>query len=73
VIGNVPVWKSLSPEGLRQAYLQRKGVLSARNGHWLLQVERKTHDVLLERVPWSFQTIKLPWMNTLLFVEWLNN
>lgn len=70
VIGNAPLWKTLSPDGLRSAYLQRDGVLSSRDGNWVLQVQRQTYDILLDRLPWSVSIVKLPWMNNLIFVEW---
>jgi len=72
VIGNAPLWKTLSEDGLRRAYLQRDGVLSARDGHWLLQVKRETYDVILDKLPWAITVIKLPWMENLIFVEWLS-
>ncbi|WP_299579355.1 contractile injection system tape measure protein [Mucilaginibacter sp.] len=72
VIGNAPLWKTLSEDGLRRAYLQRDGVLSARDGHWLLQVKRETYDVILDKLPWAVTVIKLPWMENLIFVEWLS-
>ncbi len=65
-----PVWKNLSVAGLRQAYLQRNGILSSRDGSWLLQVERKPYDILIERLPWTVSIVKLPWMKGLVFVEW---
>jgi hypothetical protein len=73
VIGNAPMWKTLSVEGLRQAYLQREGILSARDGNWLLQVKRETYDILVDRLPWVNQIVKLPWMDNLIFVEWQLN
>jgi hypothetical protein len=45
-------------------------VLSARDGAWLLRVQRETYDVVLDRFPWSITWVKLPWMNTLLRVAW---
>ncbi|MFC0518067.1 contractile injection system tape measure protein [Mucilaginibacter angelicae] len=70
VIGHAPMWSGLSLAGLRQAYLQRPGILSIRDGNWLLQVERQNHDILTDRLPWSNNLIKLPWLEHLIFVEW---
>lgn len=69
-IGHAPLWSGLSLAGLRQAYLQRPGILSIRDGNWLLQVERQSHDILIDRLPWSNNLIKLPWLEHLIFVEW---
>ncbi|WP_378179146.1 contractile injection system tape measure protein [Aquimarina sp. SS2-1] len=71
MIAKVPKWKNLSPDGLRTSYLCRQGSLRTRDGHWLLQVQRETHDITLEKLPWGFHTIKLPWMQEILVVEWL--
>ncbi|MBW1297072.1 contractile injection system tape measure protein [Aquimarina litoralis] len=71
VIGRGPKWKNLSPDGFRASYLCRQGSLRTRDGHWLLQVQRETHDITLEKLPWGFHTIKLPWMKDILVVEWL--
>jgi hypothetical protein len=67
-------WEALgtiSPEGLREAFLQREGKLVSTDAGWRLTVERKTLDILLTRIPWGFLTIKLPWMTSLLFVDWI--
>ncbi|MCK8521023.1 contractile injection system tape measure protein [Aquimarina sp. D1M17] len=71
VIGRGPKWKNLSPNGFRASYLCRQGSLRTRDGHWLLQVQRETHDITLEKLPWGFHTVKLPWMKDILMVEWL--
>jgi hypothetical protein len=55
---------------LRESFLIRKGVLSARDGVWLLRVERAEQDAALGRLPWSIGWIKLPWLATPLQVEW---
>ncbi len=70
VITNNPMWKNLSPEGLQSAYLQREGVLSSRDGGWWLQVETKTHDITLDKLPWGTSVVKLPWMEHILYTEW---
>ena len=55
---------------LRQDFLQRHGLLSARPGAWVLQVERRPGDELLDGLPWSWSWIRLPWMDDLLQVVW---
>ena len=59
-----------SPDGLREGYLMRDGKLTHKANGWHLQVERKTIDILLDRIPWGFNVIKYPWMEEMLFVEW---
>jgi hypothetical protein len=62
--------KSTSPDGLRQAFLQRSGKLSDKEDNFLLQVEHQSLDILLDQIPWSFHLIKLPWMKNTVTVEW---
>ena len=61
---------SVSPDGLREGFLQRPGKLSKRDSGWLLQVETNTIDFLLDRLPWNLSVVKLPWMKEFLRVEW---
>ncbi len=71
VIEHWPALKNTSQEGLREAFLRRTGKLTRKpSGDWLLQVERKTLDVLLDRIPWGFSVVKMPWMKEMLWVEW---
>ncbi|MHC5021880.1 MAG: contractile injection system tape measure protein, partial [Planctomycetota bacterium] len=70
VIQQAPILRNMSTAGFRGSFLLRKGQLATRDGHWLLRVERETHDVVLERFPWGFSVVKLPWMAALLQVEW---
>jgi hypothetical protein len=67
-------WNALgdsSPDALRGTFLLRPGKVSLRrDGDWLLQVETKGFDILLDHLPWGFSTIKLPWMKSMLWVEW---
>lgn len=70
VIANAPVLGEMSVDGFRGSFLIRKGLLGARDGTWLLRVERMTHDILIERLPWQLSWIKLPWLEAPICVEW---
>ena len=70
VIQNWSILKNTSIEGFRKAFLQRNSILKVRDGEWLLQVERESYDILLDRIPWSIRVVKLPWMDKILYVEW---
>ena len=67
-------WEALrntSPDGLRGTFLLRSGKVSLRgDGDWLLQVESKGYDILLDQLPWGISMIKLPWMEKIMWVEW---
>ena len=71
VIQNWNALKTASPEGLQEGFIQREGKLIRRTGGWLLQIERKALDILVDRLPWGFGMIMLPWMPERLNVEWV--
>ena len=59
-----------SIEQLRQCWLQRPGLLSWRPEGWLLLVEQRKGDEILDQLPWSWAWIRMPWMGALLQVVW---
>jgi hypothetical protein len=66
-------WKALgntSINGLRGAFICRKGFVTRIPDGCKLQVEQKGMDVLLESIPWNYTTIKHAWMNQMITVEW---
>lgn len=73
-------WKALgstSVAGLRESFLLREGRLTRRAGtandaapQWQLQVQPRAFDMLLDRLPWGYATIRLPWMSGVLHVDW---
>ncbi len=71
VIGYWAALKNTSPEGLRNTFLKREGKLSRGGLGWQLEVEHKTWDILLAKLPWGYSLIKLPWMKEFLFVNWV--
>lgn len=70
VIMHWSILKNTTPEGLRENFLQREGILNWTESVWKLQIERKTRDVVLNYIPWTYQMVKLPWMSSILNVEW---
>lgn len=67
-------WSALqntSQDGLRGTFLLRHGKVStAFDGDWLLQIERKSVDILLDSLPWGIGIVKLPWLPQLIHVDW---
>ena len=59
-----------SIEGFRGNWLVRDGTLTEEDDHWNLAVEKRAYDVLLNKAPFGFSTIKLPWMDKPLYVTW---
>jgi hypothetical protein len=71
VIRHWTALRNTSVDGLREAFLQRPGKLSQKeDSDRLLQIESRTHDILLGQLPWGFNRIQLPWMERMLWVEW---
>lgn len=70
VIGHWAALKNTSINGLRETFLLRNGKLTKDQSGWLLQVEDKTADILMNKLPWGISVIKLPWMKDMLRVEW---
>ncbi|AQS39595.1 hypothetical protein Sps_04510 [Shewanella psychrophila] len=73
LVGIIDNWKTLgqtTPEGLRETFLQRDGVLYREKEAWKLQIQTNAFDMLLDSLPWSFSVIKFPWMERVLHVEW---
>lgn len=70
VIEHAPILNKMSSDGFRGSFLLRKGVLESADGTWLMRVERKTYDIVLDQLPWNFTWIRTPWMPTTLRVEW---
>jgi hypothetical protein len=70
VIDHAPILHAMTIPRFRVGFLQRPGALCIHDGGWLLRVERRTHDIVLERFPWGWAWVKLPWMTDPLRVEW---
>jgi hypothetical protein len=62
--------KNTTTEGLQTAFLQRKGSLVKPGENWVLRVEQRGYDVLLQTLPWGIGMIKTSWMTEFLIVEW---
>ena len=62
--------KGTSVKGFRRSFIARGGTLEQQEERWLLTVEKKTHDILLESVPWSFRQIRLPWLKKYIQAVW---
>lgn len=69
-LGNWPKLRNTSLEGFREAFLLRAGSLQEKGENYLLTVEEKAYDMLLDTVPWSFKMIKYPWMDKMIQVKW---
>jgi hypothetical protein len=71
VIEHWSVLKNTSPDGLRGNFLQREGRLMFDDSKWNLKVQEQSFDMLLAHLPWGIGVVKLPWMEHVLYVEWI--
>lgn len=70
VLQNWEKLKNTSIAGLREGFLQRDGRLEEKYDSYLLVVEQKSYDMLLDSIPWSFSSIKYNWMQKRIDVKW---
>jgi hypothetical protein len=70
VIGHWSALGRTSIAGLRQSFLQRRGLIREGQHGWHLQVESASFDVLLGRLPWGIDIVKLPWMTRPIITDW---
>lgn len=70
IIEHWGVLKNTSINGLRKAFLLRECIITDNNSNWQINMERKTADVLLDKLPWGFAVIIVPWNDYQIYVEW---
>jgi len=70
VIQHWSILGSTSVSGLRETFLRRNGVLESQEQQWLLRVEAGAFDMLLDKLPWGYKTVRFGWMDKTLQVEW---
>lgn len=70
VVDHWSALKGASVESMQGTFFLRAGKITYKDDAWLIQVERTAVDVLLDRLPWGFSTIKLPWLKQLIHTEW---
>ncbi len=70
-INRWPKMKNTSVEGIRSSFIMRNGLLKRNDDEWILRVEQRGYDILLQTLPWAFGFIKTPIMNKPIIVEWI--
>ncbi len=66
-------WKVLantSVQGFQSSFIARSGRIERRENSWLLRVESRSYDMLLDSLPWSYTPIRLPWLKEWIDVVW---
>ncbi|WP_326984375.1 contractile injection system tape measure protein [Chryseobacterium sp. MYb264] len=62
--------KKSSPALLQNEFFQRPGKLVTTDYDYTLTVERKTQDILLDKLGWGIGLVKLPWKEKFMLVNW---
>ncbi|MCD6063155.1 MAG: hypothetical protein K0R82_1066 [Flavipsychrobacter sp.] len=70
VVTNWPALKNTSIGVLQETFLRRNGALKKDGDNWVLHVERKGVDVLIDELPWGFGVVKFPWNEYFVHVQW---
>jgi hypothetical protein len=66
-------WKALKTESidlLRHEFLMREGKVIIDESSPRIIVERKTVDIMLDKLPWGLGIVGFPWKDELIYVEW---
>ncbi|AOC97065.1 hypothetical protein BB050_03987 [Flavobacterium anhuiense] len=71
VLSNWDIMKKSSAELLQNEFLQRSGKLDI-NGDAspVITMDRKTQDILLDKLNWNLSIIKLAWKKRIIYVNW---
>lgn len=70
LLNNWSVLGQSTIESLRESFILREGLLVEQEDKWMLTVESRGFDILLDRLPYNYSPIKLPWMKKPLHVKW---
>ncbi len=71
VLSNWDIMKTSSAELLQNEFLQRPGKLNINGDDSpVIIIERKTQDILLDKLSWNLSIIKLAWKKRIIYVNW---
>ncbi|MFT5645373.1 MAG: hypothetical protein ACI976_000043 [Aureispira sp.] len=70
VVENWGMLNNASADLLRYEFLQRAGKLSFKEDNPKIVIERKTQDILVDKLPWGIGICRLPWLDHLVYTNW---
>ncbi|WP_433777979.1 contractile injection system tape measure protein [Flavobacterium anhuiense] len=71
VLSNWDIMRKSSAELLQNEFLQRSGKLDINGDESpVITMERKTQDILLDKLNWNLSIIKLAWKKRIIYVNW---
>ncbi len=56
--------------GFQHSFIERSGVIVQQDGKWVLSVDSRSYDMLLDSLPWSYSRIRFPWLKKPISVLW---
>ncbi|CAQ84891.1 MULTISPECIES: contractile injection system tape measure protein [Photorhabdus] len=68
----LPSWKKLSRNDVRQLFLQRPGELLTNEQEIKITIQQQPFDALLADWPWPLNIARLPWLDLPLRIDWQN-
>ncbi|CEE95327.1 conserved hypothetical protein [Xenorhabdus nematophila str. Anatoliense] len=72
IITQLPAWKKLSRNDVRQLFLQRPGELRINEQEINITIQQQPFDALLADWLWPLNIAKLPWLDRPLRIDWQN-
>lgn len=61
--------RNTSMRAFQESFLNRTGFIEKTEHEWILTVEERAYDILLDSIPWSYKLVRLPWMENILRVN----
>ena len=62
--------RNTSMRAFQESFLNRTGFIEKTEHEWILTVEERAYDILLDSIPWSYKLVRFPWMESILKVNW---
>ncbi|RAX01789.1 MULTISPECIES: contractile injection system tape measure protein [unclassified Photorhabdus] len=72
IITQLPAWKKLSRNDVRQLFLQRPGELRINEQEINITIQQQPFDILLTDWPWPLNIAKFSWLDRPLRIDWQN-
>lgn len=70
VKGNWTKVRNISIKGFQYNFIERSGQLEQKEEKWVLSVDPRSYDMLLDSVPWSYTKVRFPWLKKQIHVSW---
>ena len=56
--------------GFQHNFIERSGRMEQKDNKWMLTVESRAYDVLMDSIPWSYSRVQFPWSTMPIQVSW---